>query len=355
MQDAALAKKKLNDASTPLLDGRLYLRLLEGTVLEPRSTSIMGAPESHETETRAICDAGDERLVIMAHEMFRSAGDDFEKGVRGEVATWSTESGWNYQIESLKLKRGRAFLVAPSKNDIAEQVSGRRDHIFVLCTLIENPDRTVQMVNFFVNQAAARNMDNSISTCRELAATAASGTRKLTFKAGRRVFRDFDREFAIQVPDNFVMSSKGIHDFSVHTFTKVVPLGMAPSTFGIYLGSFPDLQYRQRRANAPLAKTSGTLLGQKVEWLEWTDKNEHICETILPISMEKGLLMHAFGNSGDPKELKELRRIMESLEGSIDSESNMVGYGIAAIALISVGLAGLLYKRRRNRPNVLRE
>ena len=94
-----LGKATLSNKPIEVLGGRLMVRMPLGGKTVARSFDIMSAPESEEHETRVVFDAGQERLVLMAHENFAFAGDDFEKDVREWVAKWSGK----YRIETLQL------------------------------------------------------------------------------------------------------------------------------------------------------------------------------------------------------------------------------------------------------------
>ena len=94
-----LGKAKLSEKPIEVLGGRLSIRMPQGAKKEARPFDIMSAPESEEHETRVVFDAGQERLVLMVHESFAFAGDDFEKDVRDWVAKWKGK----YRIEPIQL------------------------------------------------------------------------------------------------------------------------------------------------------------------------------------------------------------------------------------------------------------
>jgi hypothetical protein len=87
-----LGKAKLSEKPIQLLGGRLTVRMPDGAKIEARTPNIMSAPEAEEHETRVVFDAGEERLVLMVHETFAFAREDFEKEVRDWVTKWNGKS-----------------------------------------------------------------------------------------------------------------------------------------------------------------------------------------------------------------------------------------------------------------------
>ena len=65
------ARLTLSEKPIELLGGRLSVRMPQGPKIMARSFNIMSAPESEEHETRVVFDAGQERLVLMAHGELR--------------------------------------------------------------------------------------------------------------------------------------------------------------------------------------------------------------------------------------------------------------------------------------------
>ena len=94
-----LGKAALSEKPIEVLGGRLTVRMPQGAKIEARLFNIMSSPESEEHETRIAFDAGQERLVLIVHEDFAFAGDDFEKDVREWVAKWRGK----YRIEPIQL------------------------------------------------------------------------------------------------------------------------------------------------------------------------------------------------------------------------------------------------------------
>src|SRR5215212_8795973 len=84
----AALQDELADPPLSLLAGRLTARFPAGSVVEARSRSNMGAPESDERETRVVWTSGARKIVVMAYEQLETAGEDFQKDVREVLKTW---------------------------------------------------------------------------------------------------------------------------------------------------------------------------------------------------------------------------------------------------------------------------
>lgn len=52
----------------------------------------MSADAPAENETRVVLDAGEERLVVMANDLFATAGDDFVSSVKAELGSQGSAS-----------------------------------------------------------------------------------------------------------------------------------------------------------------------------------------------------------------------------------------------------------------------
>ena len=76
-----LVQLKPGAAVTNLLGGRLTVRLPPGAKIEAMAHSIMSAPAAETEHTRVVLDAGPQRMVIMADELFSIAGKDIEKRI----------------------------------------------------------------------------------------------------------------------------------------------------------------------------------------------------------------------------------------------------------------------------------
>ena len=129
-----LGKAKFSEHSIEVLGGRLTVRMPQGAKTEARLFDIMSAPESEEHETHVIFDAGQERLVLMVHECFAFAGNDFEKDVRDWVTKWKGK----YRIEPIKLPTGglEAVSVIPLNNPDHTRSD---DATFVEGVFVESP------------------------------------------------------------------------------------------------------------------------------------------------------------------------------------------------------------------------
>jgi hypothetical protein len=126
----------------------------QGAKIEARPFEIMSAPESEEHETRVVFDSGQERLVLMVHETFAFAGDDFEKDVRDWVSRWKGK----YRIEPIQLptKGLKTVSVVPLN---APDHNRSDDATFVEGVFVESDDRTIQSLDVYVNTAAEQDLE----------------------------------------------------------------------------------------------------------------------------------------------------------------------------------------------------
>lgn len=172
MAQGKLRQLELVDWPLKLLNGRLTIRMPAGAKLEARHENIMSAAESAEEESRVVLDAGDERLIVMAYELLRTASKDFERQVKKMVDTWEMGGA---RIEA---RESRGFLISPAKLDL------HKTAVPVLSVVMNHEDGLVQLLGFFVNRKAGADAAGCVKLARSIAATIAPGDKVLNLKGG---------------------------------------------------------------------------------------------------------------------------------------------------------------------------
>ncbi|MBN1420439.1 MAG: hypothetical protein JXP34_16800 [Planctomycetes bacterium] len=316
-----LAKLTLAEQRIPLLEGRLSVRMPESAKVEPRGYELAAAPAPEEDETRIVVDAGKERLVLMAYELYALAGGDLENAARADV-----EGAWGEKAATVELER---LDVGPGLGAVAvipPPPDGKGEANLVLAVYVGSADGTVQYLAFYVNPAGAEDVVGVTALCRKVACSVVAGSRKLVRSAGPRRFSGLGEPgFVITVPEGFVTSTQRGPDFRVHRLRKLIPLGTPPLTCGFYLGGHPTYLYAQ--ADEPPEKVTsltGRLLGKKVMWKTWTTSGRTTIEGIVPHPKGKWMAVHAFGSAGSQKEAEALRAIVETLQWEDPRESASV-------------------------------
>ena len=272
---------------TPLLGGRLSIKVPAAARIQARQRSIMAAPESAASETRVVLDAGKERLVIMTNELFALSGPDFGpragKHLRERVVGPAAGAA---KVRRLKQGKGKlsVFALTPAKHDL------KRQAILVLAGLAAHPDGTVQQLAFFVNPAGARDLAGVTRLCQAMLKTLRPGKRTLKRTGGERSLRAAGASLAMVVPEDHVLISQRGPDFMVHRLAPLVPLGSPGGRIGVYVGGHPGLQYRQRenrsmgKWKASVKKVKRTLLGKPVQWHHWSHRGWHTAEALAPLT-----------------------------------------------------------------------
>jgi hypothetical protein len=301
----ALAKLTLSDEPTSLLGGRLSVRMPATATTKPRGHNIMAAPEAAESETRIIVDADNERLVLMARELYALVDDDLEKAVRADVAhSWGEESA-TARFEKLS--------VAPSATAVAfipQHGDGKSEANLLLVAYFKNEDGTVQFLAFYVNPAGYTDAAGAMDLAKKILVTLKAGSTKLLSKAGPRVFRGF----VITAPQGFVASTQKGPDFSVFRLNKLSLLGQAHAGCGIYLGWHPQYHYRQSEMPPDKVDSAkGTMFGQEIEWKTWSKDKDMTTEAIVPHPIKREMSLHVFCTASTEDELKAVRAMAETL------------------------------------------
>ena len=183
-----IGKAILAESPVEVLGDRLTVRMPQGARVEARPFPIMGAAESEEHETRAVFDAGQERLALMVHECLAFAGDDLEKDVREWVAKWRAK----YRIEPLPLPVTglKAVAVIPVNNP---DRSRSDDTTFVEGIFVESGDRTIQSLDVYVNAVGEKDLKGWRPVAHQILLSVAQGKKQLRLEAGeRRLFANLE-------------------------------------------------------------------------------------------------------------------------------------------------------------------
>ncbi len=299
-----LGKATLSEKPIEILGGRLSIRMPQGAKTQARSFDIMSAPESEAHENRVVFDAGKERLVLMAHENFAFAGDDFEKDVREWVAKWSGK----YRIEKLQLPNTglKAATVIPLN---PPDHTRSDDATFVEGLFVESGDRTIQSLDVYVNFAVERDLEGCRAVADRILLSVAPGNKKLQLAAGeRRLFAySKDLEISITVPNNTIVTRQDGPDFLIHRLIVLGRLGADSGSTGIYLGGHPSFMPRAK-------KGEGLIFGNNVDWHSFQQGEglQALCK--LPIPGDSPLSVHVWIRAPNDAQLKLLRQAVESMK-----------------------------------------
>ena len=316
--------------STSLLKDRLTLRLPKDMRIQARAHSIMSAPQPTEEETRAVLDAGEERLVLMAAELFERGGADPDRSVRATVAEFKPPP---LKVEPLQLSSQnlKAWAVFPASIDRS------RSAILLLSVYALHPDGFMQLLNFYVNPPAAKGAGCSglarvagagklpqapgeLPTCTALvhaiASTLEAGTRRIDSAGGERKLTGQynDDSFFVKVPAGTGVTAQSGHDFTVHHVRLPVDLGEPQPSLGIYVGGHPSYQYKQNDAQVTPTRKPGKVFGKDVSWQVWSESPKSVmAEVIVDHPQSKNARVHLFASAADEKALAPMLDIAASL------------------------------------------
>jgi len=123
--------------SLDLLNNRLSISMPKGTKNEARGHSIMAAPEANENETRLVFEDGEKKLVVMAWELFRKAGANYNEESTKALKQWSESESTPFKISTIEK---HITLGIPSKPNVED------DAILYSTALIRHDDDTIQRV-----------------------------------------------------------------------------------------------------------------------------------------------------------------------------------------------------------------
>lgn len=277
-----------------LLAGRLRVRAPRGTVDSPRPHSIMAAPHAAEMESRLFLDHQGARFVVFAVELFRTPTDDL-------VAAARADAGDDYRVAPLELATPlRGAVAVPRELDLAD------DAVDVAIAYVVTDDDLVQRVAFYVTPDAAQD-----GGCRRLglalARTLTAGVRRLPEGPGPRVL---EGTLGIDVPADHRLVVQEGPDFTVYRVLPVLPLGGGDGGLGIYVGHHPSFE-----PPPDATRTPGTLLGQRMEWLDWSEDGALRRQALVPTGGHA--YAHIFLSADDRATFDRLAAIAASLRSGV--------------------------------------
>jgi hypothetical protein len=319
------AQMELALGPVDLLAGRLAIRVPAEAKTEARRASIMAAAESVEQESRIVLEYGPQKMVLMVSETFSRATADFEAAVQKKVGSTSKRVAvWDLQSPL----RGVAYW--PNTSSWTAEAN------LIMGVYLLRPDQTVLHLAFYLNPAAAQDLETWADLAREIAATVTDGHKTLMIQAGERAIAGF----LATVPEGYVATTQRGPDFSVYHVHKITEFGDPAAILNIYTGNHP-----QGLPNGPQVRTSHTtLLGTPAEWRETTRtlNSETVisAETMLLVhSGSPSLYAHIFLTSGNSVQMDELKRIAATLRpasGAPAAETPMHAWRIARLTFDEV-------------------
>ena len=309
----------LEEKPTALLGGRIEARLPAGARIEARQANVASANPLTEEETRVVVDAGGERMMILAYELFaRSTADALEPAVKARWADPGAGRADRYAIEPRTLPSGqRAVLISPKAPP-----DPKREAWLALGEYVLHTDGTVQMVSYFLDPDAAKDVAGATALARKVADTVAPGPKRLATSAGERSFRgvqDTDKVVLV-VPEGTVDTHQQAPDFAMHYFRILPKLGDGVPVLGIYVGKQPpDLHVQEEAAakggaKATVTKKKADLLATAgAEWHLWASGGVEHAEAIVPYPGRKEWAMHVFCAGATAAEIDRLVKIAATL------------------------------------------
>jgi hypothetical protein len=254
-----------------LLDGRAIIVLPQGAAVVPRDTSIMSAARSPELETRALFDAGGERLVVFATELFRYS-EDLPGDVARLVSSWPLPAGQRaYLLDTPPELPGGLDIVAYG----FDPLDGTRQAVPIADAFVRTADATVLHLQLYVSPNALDDPAGLAALALGALGTLAPGPRALEVGGGIRTLDDLDGQprVTVGVPNGWAAYAEQGPSFVVLRLTRVMPLGQAFASVTVYRGGHPSLRHNDLPPEL-VTHTEGTLLNVPAEWHHMRQETE---------------------------------------------------------------------------------
>jgi hypothetical protein len=309
-----LGRAYLPETEIALLDGRLAVRMPAAAAVQPVGASLMGAPASTETQTRVVLDVGDERLVMMATELFQHSPSGFRETVDTITAHWQLPAGTRLQVLPVPFAtptglEGLAVARAP--------LDRTRQAVPVMDAFVRHADTTVQQLTCYVSPNAADDTEGCGFLAFRIFGTLTAGQRALVSNAGPRELPDITGQPAatVTVPPGWVLSTRRGASFAVHTLTRVMPFGGRFGSVTVYLGGHPS-PLHQQAAPGTVATRPGGLAGQATTWYfirSTEDGQPPLLRREALVNLGQ-VMLHAFSATDEPGLEGEIEAIMGAIQ-----------------------------------------
>jgi hypothetical protein len=316
-----------SDPTKDLLGGRLTIRLPGSVQTTGVWSDIMGPAPADTEISRIQLDAGPQRMVILAYELFARAGNNFEDVVRAKEAAAPTKMRVEEWKGQSPLRGYVSFPETAQQND---------EGSLVMSLYVAPPDGTVQHLVFLANQIVAQDPQGAIRLATSIANTLAVGRRTLNTTAGEYPLFSSSKEtmaiamtthstpaangpqpgnsvetIFVTLPDGFVTTEEVGIDFSINRIRKVTMFGELTPGILVYVGDHPS------RIEG-VTQDAAILLGKETHWYEKTitakDGKSSLRDTanVTP-SWHSASQVQVSLQARDKSEMDELKRIARTL------------------------------------------
>lgn len=302
-----ILERGLEEKPISLINGRLFIRMPEGTVDNARRTDIMSDEMSGEEETRLVLEGNGQQLVVLAQETFFYS-KNMEKEI-AELAKWSHGDTFTYSSASIRDSRSfKAVSLAPEPIDAGEKA------VLIREAYVRVEDGTLITVGVYVTPETFADRELCIKQADKILESLSPGDRKLNVAAHDETMGGAIR---IHLDKNFVLVEDEGVDFIVFYITKVVSVGDPIPSIGIYVGDHPSFLYLQRGIDDNgLTKVKDTILHGNVEWITYRPspgKEDFSAEAAFYLP-NGTVVMHIFVDAADEAEFLAIKDMIDTMD-----------------------------------------
>lgn len=309
--------------SLDLLNNRLSISVPKGSKNEARGHSIMAAPEANESETRLVFENGEKKLVVMAWELFRRAGANYEEEVPNALKQWSESESTPFTISTIGENITLGIPAEPNAED---------DAILYAAAFVRHDDGTIQRVAVYFNPEFHKVPGSCADLAKKIVESIRVGKRSLVLRAGERKLDVLNDGFqmTISVPDGWTYTTQQRVDFLVHSLQKVSDFGSPSESIGVYIGGHPGYHHSRIEEDALIMSTrKAQLFGEPQEWIEYSTKDSEGWKGLEIISNVPGIddywKAHIFTGGADDKQREQLLKIISTVK--VEKRAEQAGTG----------------------------
>jgi hypothetical protein len=235
-----------------------------GTARAPEPDGVSDTIDFRPYRSRLAVSAGGERLVIVAEELFATAGGDLRATIRRNLPTARLGD-----LPALPLDRpGLQAYQAPASADAEGPDLRPLQAVFVV-----QPDETVQVVSFFGDRAAMSDSEGARATALRMARTLTAGPRKLATGSVVMQFPESSAAITALLPDGFVAALIAGPGYAQYDLRRLVPMGSVTGFVRLSLGHGQALYTAVHRIH-DYKTVPGTLLGVPTIWRQWFSSDD---------------------------------------------------------------------------------
>lgn len=302
---ALSAFSQAGDTTFTVLNNRLKMTAPNLNLEVFSKGNLMGPEPSEEADRYITLADGEEKLTIYVNELFVGVNANIKEEIKANIQSWNG-NGFTFELTETLSEPGDPFkinVISPNKTV--------PNNVF-LSLFIENFDKTLISMGFYLNQAAYDNDEKWVDITEKIVSSLEPGSRRLERKTPVTM-KTLTGDLTITPQPGFGVLAKEGNGMFVTEFYKLTPLSTNPSRFTVYSGMHPSEMLTQPNVPASdIKKRTITLDGEKLKFKTVSEDGLYVAECL---SKRTGMAyLHLILVAYDEGIMEEMVKMVEGMK-----------------------------------------